>query len=301
MIVNPAATSMTPGRLDVVRSALADVADVEVCPTSRRGEAIEIAAAAGAAGIDVVCVLGGDGTINEAINGLAGHPQTSLAVVPTGNANVFARALGLPIGTMDATATVLAALRAGRRRVIGLGSANGRRFACNVGVGLDAAVVRAVEQERAGGAQAINSATYVRTAVRQFLSDPTRISRPLRLTTPEGDDESDLALVIVTNTAEWTYLGDVALTAVPAARFDLGLDALALRSLDLTTTLATVGRMLLPRLGAGEGRQRLVLHDRDEILVTSTLPAPLQVDGDYVGESVEVRITAHRDALSVVL
>src|SRR5947209_6800118 len=148
LIVNPKATATTPGARDVLARALASDLKLDVVETSHRGHAAELAAAAGDDEIELVLSLGGDGTVNEVINGLMtidAERRPALSVVPGGSANVFVRGLGYPSDPVEATSTLLEALRTGRRRRIGLGSVNGRYFSFCAGIGYDAEVTALVE------------------------------------------------------------------------------------------------------------------------------------------------------------
>src|SRR2546423_6603650 len=149
LVVNHKATT-TSGRVrDVLVQALRSVVDLSVEHTRERRHAAGLARQAAADGMDVVVVLGGDGTVNEAVNGLLAHgvPASgpAFAVVPGGSTNVFARALGLPADWVEATGVLLEALREGRYRTIGLGRADERYFTFCAGFGLDAEVIARVE------------------------------------------------------------------------------------------------------------------------------------------------------------
>jgi len=182
LIVNPRASSTTQLRRDVIAHALASQADLEVVETRYRGHAATLAAAAVADGHGVLFTLGGDGTVNETVNGIvrarpaggeANGQLPALAPLPGGNANVFTRALGLPADPVDATGQIIDALRTGRHRAIGLGLAGDRYFIVNAGLGFDAEVVRAIEGLRARGRVATPT-LYVRMTVRQFYCGTDR-------------------------------------------------------------------------------------------------------------------------------
>ena len=247
LIVNPHATTTTKVRRDVIVHALASELDLEVVQTRYRGHASSVAAAAARDGYGLVLTLGGDGTVNEAVNGLLeAHPPPGaplLAALPGGNANVFARALGLPADPVDATGQILASLLAGRSRTIGLGLADGRYFCFNAGLGLDAEVVRVVEGLRARG-QTLSAALYVWTAARQFLSVTNRREPALTLERDGTPAMDALFLGIVSNTSPWTYLGQRPVNASPKAGFDTGLDLFALRRLSTLGTLNALRQML---------------------------------------------------------
>ena len=112
LVVNSSASSVTARGRVVITKALSADHDVTVAETTRRGHATRLAQGAAADGVDVVVVLGGDGTLNEAANGLAGT-DTALAALPGGSTNVFARTLGLPDDPIEATGVLLDALADG--------------------------------------------------------------------------------------------------------------------------------------------------------------------------------------------
>ncbi len=135
LLVNSSASSVTPRTRVVIRKALSADHDVEVAETNRRDHATSLARGAAHDGVDVVVVLGGDGTLNEAANGLAGS-DTALATLPGGSTNVFARTIGLPNDPIEATSDLLDALARGSIRPVGLGNVNGRYFLFHTGRGL---------------------------------------------------------------------------------------------------------------------------------------------------------------------
>src|SRR3546814_755548 len=148
LLVNSSPSSVRARSRGVMQKALSADHDVTLAKTSRRGHATRRAQGAAAGGTEVVVVLGGDGTLNEAANGLAGS-SCALAALPGGSTNVFARTIGLPNDPIEATGDLLAALAQRSIRRVGLGSVNGRYFLFHVGMGFDAAVVAQVER-RAG-------------------------------------------------------------------------------------------------------------------------------------------------------
>lgn len=141
IVYNPVAGWRRRHLLDAVVLALrARSVEVVIRPTTARGDAERFARAARAGGFDRLIVAGGDGTINEAINGLAGS-DVPLAIVPMGTANVLAAEIGL---AGDAEAIAAAALDGPVARV-SLGMVGQRRFAMMAGIGFDAHVVRTVD------------------------------------------------------------------------------------------------------------------------------------------------------------
>jgi diacylglycerol kinase family enzyme len=210
VITNPRATAVTGRERDVLARALGSAVDLEVWQTSYRGHATAMAIQAMRSGVDLVVALGGDGTVNEVVQGLLADGVNDsvphLGVVPAGSTNVFARALEIPNDALEATGTLLEALEQGRTRTVGLGQADDRWFTFAAGLGLDAAVVAAVERQRRAGRPATNG-LYARLALREFARTPRRHGR-VQLDRPDGPTMPGLHLVLVTNAAPWTYFGE---------------------------------------------------------------------------------------------
>jgi diacylglycerol kinase family enzyme len=321
LIVNPHATSTTRLRRDVIVRALSSAVELEVVETRYRGHATSLAAAARSDGFGLVLTLGGDGTVNEAVNGILGPAATpdgaaaaghlaargpsadaaslpALAALPAGNANVFTRNVGLSPDPVDAAGQILQAIAAGRYRTIGLGLAGDRYFTFNAGLGIDAEVVRAVDGHRARGRTA-TPGLYVRMILRQYYRVTDRRHPALTLERDGHPPLGPLFLGIVSNTAPWTYLGSRPVYASPQAAFDSGLDVFALRSLRTISTVRTIYQMLSPARPPS-GRSVLALHDQAELTLRSSRPLAFQVDGEYMGEHECVKFRSVPDALRVI-
>lgn len=300
VITNPRASAVTSRERDVLARALRSAVDLEIAETSHRGHAAALACRAMREGVGLVVALGGDGTVNEVVQGLltdGPHPDVPLlGVVPAGSTNVFARALDIPNDALDATAALLESLETGRRRSIGLGKADDRWFTFAAGLGLDAAVVAAVERRRLRGRRSTPS-LYVALALREFAHTPRR-KPPLQLVREGHEPIAGLHLAMVTNTSPWTYFGSRALTPTPDASFETGLDVYARRSMGVVGL--TRGFAQIARPGAHpHGRSVIVLHDMMRFTLLAQYPLPFQVDGDYLGERSQVEFSAHPDAISV--
>lgn len=307
LIVNPRATTLTRSVRDTVIARLdAGVDALAVAETQARGHAGELARKAVTDGLDAVITLGGDGTLNEAINGLLSDdvpadPDCLPAVVPlpAGSANVFARSVGIPRDLRRAADLVVAALRAGRRRPVTLGRAGKRYFTFCAGLGLDAEVVREVDEQRAAGRRA-TTGRYLRTAVRRFLATD-RTHPALTVETPGGASVEQVLLGIVSNTAPWTYAGPLPVNPTPRARLAGGLDALAVRRMDLLTTVRLVATMATPG-GIRPGTPgTAMLHDLPAMTFRADRPVAFHVDGEYLGEVSRVSFTSVSDAVRLAL
>lgn len=302
LIINPAATSSrTFGRDELIRRLRGEL-DLTVEHTRRRGHAEQLSRQAVADGLELVIAVGGDGTVHEVVNGLLadeGPPAgPALGLIPGGNANVFARALGVPDDPGRATARLLEAVRSGARRPVGLGRADERWFIFSAGVGLDAEVVREVERRRAGGTPA-STALFVRSGIRQFVASRSRRRPSLTLVRPGAPATGPLALGLVSNTRPWTYIGHRALVASPFASVDRGLDLLAARRLGVPNTALALGRMLLPGGRPATGASMLGLHDLREFSLLADEPVAVQLDGEYVGDRHRLEFRAEPGAIAV--
>lgn len=286
LIVNPYASRVTPERIAAVRAALPH--DARVVTTERRGHAAELAREAVAAGHDTLYVLSGDGVFNEVLNGI--DASTTVAFLPGGATNVLARALGLPRDPVDAARKVAR----GRRRRISVGRVNGRRFGFSAGIGFDAELVRRVDAlgRRTDGRRP-GDAAFAWLTTRMIVERRGRFDAVLEL---EGLGRA--AFAMVANCDPYTYAGPVGLHAAPRARFELGLDVFAPRSvrpLDVPRLLAYLAR------GRGLADGRVLLgHDLDRLVVRCDLPLPLHVDGEDLGDVTEATIVCERDAVTVL-
>lgn len=291
---------------------------LEAVTTEYRGHARDLGRqAAESEDIELVVALGGDGTVNEVVNGLLHNGPSPeklprLAVVPGGSTNVFARALGLPNDAVEATGALLDALREGSGRTVSLGRVSGtpgtddeavppRWFTFAAGLGFDAGVVGRVEQHRERGKRSTH-ALYVRQVVRQFLGEGDRRHGSITLERAGEEPVTDLVMSIVCNTSPWSYLGNRPLYASPKASFETGLDVLGLKRLS-TASVARYGTQLLrstPERGP-HGKNAVSLHDLTDFTLHSKVPLPLQMDGDHLGLRTSVTFTGVRRALRVIV
>lgn len=298
LIVNRNATSMTATVTDLAVRTLAGVLDLDVERTQYRGHARELAAATTA---DLVIVHGGDGSINEVVNGLMGLTDGSplIGVIPGGGANVLARALGLPLDAAAAIRQVREAVAAGRHRTIGLGLAGDRYFTFSAGLGWDAEVVREVDRLRAQGRRE-SVPLFLRTLVHQYYAGTDRRRPALTLERDGEPPVSGLFMTIVTNRSPWTYLGNRPLLPVPNPDFNSGLDLLALQRLRLITVVNAVGQMLYVRSRPPRGRNLLSVLGSKSLTLRSARPIALQADGEYLGETEAVKFQFVPHALRIV-
>jgi len=307
LVVNPKATGTTARSRDVLASALSADLKVEVRETEYRSHATELGAQAAEDGVDYVVALGGDGTLNEVVNGIVATGGTAdelpaVGIVPGGCTNVLARSLGLPVDPVEATAVLLDAVRGERSRTIGLGHLTAddteRWFTFCAGIGIDAATVARVESRRNGAkAKPVTPWQYARAATREYFFHLDHGTPPLVVSGP-GIEETPVFVGLVCNTAPWTYLGERPVNPCPDATFEGGLDLFGLRRMRPLPTL----KVLAGLFGDGPtGRNVVGLHDRAEITVRAQEPTALQVDGDFVGEATAVTFRSVPSALRLVV
>jgi diacylglycerol kinase family enzyme len=283
LIVNPYASRVTDRLIDEVARELGAV---RVVRTQHAGHATQLAHEVDT---DAIAVFSGDGGFNEVLNGV--RPETIVSFVPGGGTSVLPRALGLPRDPVAAARQIAQ----GRQRRISLGRVNGRRFAFAAGVGLDAELLRLLDERgRDATGRRPGDRVFAWLTVRTLAAHRGRFDPLLEI---EGLGRAAFALV--GNGDPYTYVGKIPLHATPRATFEGGLDLVAPRG---------VGPLAWPRFAAylvsGRGHERardlLSAHDRDRIEIRCDAPTPLQVDGEDLGDVVSVVLEAERDAVTVL-
>ncbi|MGH9165527.1 MAG: diacylglycerol/lipid kinase family protein, partial [Acidimicrobiales bacterium] len=298
LVVNPSASSVTGRVRALVIDALGVDHDLTVAATTSRGHAIELAARAAATGAEVVVTLGGDGTLNEAANGLSGT-STALAVVPAGSTNVFARTLGFDTHPEKAICQLVAAMAAGSTRRVGLGVANGRHFLFHAGLGFDAEVVERVERYSILK-RYVGQLAFLAAAVVTWAAQDDR--RACRLTATLGGGEVLRgAAVLCLKTDPYTFLGARPLRVVPGADLDDGLAVLVLPDVRGLTLLASGAAAL----GADRGLDDLpgveLRTGVQDLVVEGDPSLAYQVDGDYLGRPQRVELHHQAHSLDLVV
>lgn len=299
VIVNPYATTVSDRLKHLVVYALQGRYEVDSVETQARNHATELCREAAQEGYDVVCAFGGDGTFNEAANGLAGS-DTPLTCLPGGSTNVFCRVLGIPNDVVDATEHLLAMADDWRPRAVDLGVANDRRFLFTAGVGLDASVTKRVDARprlKARFGPWFYTSAAVATFNREYVVRPPKLAVEMSGETFEG------VTAIVQNTTPYTYFANRPIELAEDVDLESGtLAGVVLRRaspLDMPTVtwraFSPSSRILRHRRVEGfSGTTEAIIRSLDE------RPLPLQVDGDYLGEVPEVAVRVDPGALHVV-
>jgi diacylglycerol kinase family enzyme len=299
VIVNPYATTMSVRLKHLVVYALQGRYDVHAIETERRGHATELCVSAAEERFDVVVAFGGDGTVNEIANGLAGT-GTPLTVLPGGSNNVFAKMLAIPNDVVDATENLLGLADRWAPRSVDLGRINGRWFTFAAGVGLDASVVERVDSHPDLKAR-FGAWYYTEAAVVTFLRK--YVVNPPRLEIEIGGERVPGVSAFFQNGAPYTYFKRRPVNLVEGARLDSG---------DLAGVMLTRARPYdVPTVTfrALSGAARIAKHRAirafagiREATVRSTdgRPVPLQVDGDHISDETVAELSVGPGALRVV-
>ena len=299
LIANASASSVTARTRVVIQKALSADHDVTLKETTRRGHATRLARGAAAEGADVVVILGGDGTLNEAANGVVGT-STALAPLPGGSTNVFARTLGLPDDPVHATAVTLEALDAGSIRSIGLGSANSRYFLFHCGIGYDAAVVAQVEK-RGQLKRWAGHSLFAFAAIDTWLRHYDRKQPHFSVAYTDGSSVTDGYFAIALNTDPYTYLGTQPFSVAPEATLDRPMSVVTVRSMNALRIAKLASSTLRSNQGVSTGRGIDVRSDVYNARVTSETPFPYQLDGDYLGDISSIDLSWEPDVLQLVV
>jgi diacylglycerol kinase family enzyme len=305
LIVNPYATTVSNRLKNLVVYALQGRFEVETVDTEAQNHATEIGREVRDHGYDVVVAFGGDGTLNEVANGLAGT-DVPVSVLPGGSTNVVCRTLGIPNDVVDATEHLLALADEWAPRRIDLGAAGERRFVFSCGVGIDATVVRRVDahprlKSRAGPyyySWAAISAFY-----RSYMVKPVR----LRVEADGGGAEGVTALA--QNSDPFTYFASRPIRVCEGIAIDDGTLSVAVLKRAAQRDMPTlISRLFSERRPAARHRQIEHFDDIETAAISSISttkdgdlrPFPVQVDGDYIGEMTHIDLAVEPGALTVI-
>jgi len=300
VIVNPYATTVSDRLRNLVVYALGSRYAVEAIDTQERGHAVQICREAASEGYDVVVAFGGDGTVNEAANGLCGS-GTPLTALPGGSTNVWARTLGIPNDVVDATEHLLRIADEFEPFPVDLGRVDERHFVFAAGAGLDASVVERVDAHpyrKARFGAWYYSACAVDIFMRRYLVNPPRVR------VMAGDRVQEGVTAVVQNSDPFTYFRKRPIRVVEPAGLNQGSLSMGVLKRATAPELLT----LIPRLLSGRARSVMRHRQIEPLPEVSTArvesvddrPFPVQVDGDYIGEFSEVEFAVRPGGLLAV-
>jgi diacylglycerol kinase family enzyme len=305
IIVNPYATTVSDRLRNLVVYALQGRYEVEAVSTEARNHATEIGREVRDHGYDIVVAFGGDGTLNEVANGLAGT-DVPVSILPGGSTNVVCRTLGIPHDVVDATEHLLALVDDWQPRKIDLGKVDDRHFVFACGVGIDATVVERVDAHprlKATAGPYYYSWATLSTFYRRYLYNAVRVRVEI------GTEAAEGVTAIVQNSDPFTYFASRPIRVCEGVAFDDGTLSLGVlkraRQRDMPTLIPRLFSETKPaarhrqveHFGAvTEAAVRSISETKDGLV----RPFPLQVDGDYIGERTEVVLQANPGALTIV-
>lgn len=300
VVVNPYASTMSARLRNLVVAALHGRYEVEAIDTQARGHATELCREAAREGYDVVVSFGGDGTVNEVANGLAGC-ATPLTCLPGGATNVLCKMLGIPGDIVDATEHLLTMADRFSPRRIDLGTANGRAFTYSSGFGLDASVVKRIEQSPGLKHHRLREYFFVYAAVETVLRHYVRNPPRMEVHLPDRVDRAITTLV--QNGEQFTYLDDKPIYIAEGAGLQTGtLAGVALRGVKPQDIPGIARRLLSSTRSIVGHRQILDFHDVTALRCVSAdgRAIPLHVDGDHIGDVTEAVFGVMPGALGIV-
>jgi diacylglycerol kinase family enzyme len=287
VIVNPYATTVSDRLRNLVVYALQGRYEVDAVDTEARDHATALCREAAAEGYDVVVAFGGDGTVNEAANGLRGS-RTPLTCLPGGSTNVYARMLGIPNDIVDATEHLLRIADDWRPREVHMASVNDRGFLFSSGLGLDASVVARVESHPSLKAR-FGPYYFAYAGFSEFFGK--YVARPPRLeTVVDGGDPLPGVTVLVQKGDPYTYFRRIPIRAAEGAELTgETLAGVVLRTSRPSVMPGVLWRLFSARARLERHRQVDGFRDSRSIVVRSTdgREVPLHVDGDYIGDVTE--------------
>ena len=306
LIVNPYATTVSDRLKNLVVYALQGRFDVEAVSTQAQNHATEIGREARDGGYDVVVAFGGDGTLNEVANGLAGT-DLPVAVLPGGSTNVVCRTLGIPNDVVDATEHLLSLVDEWQPRKIDLGRVDDRYFVFACGVGIDATVVKRVDSNpklKASAGPYYYSWAGISAFYRKYRVNPIRVR-----TIVDGHEPIEGVTTIVQNSDPFTYFASRPIRVCEGIEFDDGTLSMAVLKRANQRDMPTLISRLFSGTRTAAGHKQVAHFDDVTHAVVETVseakdgtlrPFPLQVDGDYIGERDRIELKAAPGALTIV-
>ncbi|MBW3595152.1 MAG: hypothetical protein KY391_06195 [Actinobacteria bacterium] len=294
LIVNPNAGRVARTERDEVIAALRSRFDIDAYATTARDTGISLAASAVDAGAALVIAYGGDGHVNEVANGVAGSSST-LAVIPGGTMDVFARALGIPLDP-HAAINHLWERREAEPRSVPLGVMDDRYFTFSAGCGFDAEAAERVE--RYVPAKRRFGQLFFYWSAFRVLAGTYRHRAPSM--TMKGDfGEVDVSMAIASNAGPYAYIGHRAVEIAPDVRLEEGIDIFALRSMRIEALPVYAWRCLV----SGDlvhHRDAFYASDLEWFEIRADTPFSRHVDGEPLPSARSARFSVARDALRVI-
>jgi diacylglycerol kinase family enzyme len=297
LIWNPFAGSVSHRRKEVIAKALSADFKLEEIDTAYRNHAGELARDAVDRGFDAVFAFGGDGTINEAAQGLIGS-EVALGMLPGGSTNVMARSLGVPTDPVEASAFLAGRLRSGTKRRIDVGRIEDRYFLFCAGMGLDAEVIKRME-DHPERKKKYGRWAFLSSALSAGMTE-YRGQEPWITLTVDGGEPEHVVLAICQRARPLTYFGRFPVDACPEAHLDEGLDWIGFTKVNPAFVPKLIWGVFVSR-GHVKWKSSRYHHDTSEAVLEASQPLPVQVDGDYIGHLTRAEVGLVPQALDLLV
>ena len=294
LIANPAAGRLSAAQRDEVVARMHSHFDLDVHSTTARNVAIEMARAATERGVPLVVAFGGDGHVNEVVNGVAGT-STALGILPGGTMNVFARSIGVPLDAMGAVEQLAGRVGSDAKKV-SLGMMNDRYFTFAAGCGFDAEAAEIVERHLSAKRR-VGELFFYWSAFRVLTGSYRHRNPSMVLRGPFG--EVAVAMAVACNTGPYAYLGRRRIELAPDVRLDRGLDIFALRTMRIEAFPNYAWRCLV----SGDlvhHRDAFYACDLPKFELAAEEPFHRHVDGEPLPVDTDVQFRIEPDVLNVL-
>jgi len=299
LIVNPVASSVNKRSRIVIQKALSADHELTVTETARKGQATRLAYQAAKSGTELILALGGDGTINEVVNGILDQ-DCIVAPIPGGSTNVFARSIGYPNEAVEATGSILEAITANSIKKASVGLANGRAFLFHVGAGFDAAVVQKVE-EKGPLKKYIGHPLFIASTLATWIKGVDRKNPWFSVETSDGQRISAAQLAVALNCNPYTYLGNRPLDLAPEATLDSPLSIIVLTKLSVSKLLPSVIQAIRSSTGIQDSAATRHLSEIETASLTGYRPFPYQLDGEFLDPVEKLELESKADAINLLV
>jgi diacylglycerol kinase family enzyme len=293
LIDNPNAGRLSDEEREGVLEAIRENFEIDQVSTTARTTGIGIAKDVAASGEDIVIAFGGDGHVNEVANGLAGTDST-LAVIPGGTMNVFARSLGIPMDPFEAIRHLRDRMFERSRRV-SLGLMDDRYFTFSAGCGFDAEAAERVDLDILAKRR-FGEFFFFWSAFRVLLSG-YRYRNPTMTVKGEFGEER-VAMAIASNTGPYAYLGRHSVEIAPRVELDAGLDVFGLRKMRMHGLPVYAWRCVVSK-DLIHDKDAFYESDLDGFEITGDEPFKRHVDGEPLDRATSSRFSIARDVLKV--
>jgi diacylglycerol kinase family enzyme len=293
LIVNPNAGRSSEASREGVIGALRARFEIRGFSTTARDTGIALAARVAEEGEHLVIAFGGDGHINEVVNGLAGT-ETRLGIVPGGTMNVFARALGIPLNPYDAIDHLVGNLKK-EPRWVSLGKMDDRYFTFSAGCGFDAEAAERVERY-VPAKRRMGEVFFYWSAFRVLTGTYRHRSPTMKLTGPFGT--IPVSMAIASNAGPYAYLFGRPIEIAPNVRLEGGLDVFALRTMRIEALPLYFWRSIISG-DLTDHDDAFYATDLTEFEIHADKPFSRHTDGEPLTPSTSARFSLAKDVLKV--